>query len=331
MHQFALHFNFREPYQVLVDEEMIQECARFKMDLLPALERTFHGKVKPSTPRTLTLTKQSSRPTKANKKTVITQCTIRHLYLSNTEHRADKSAWIATAKTFERRRCGHQDLENPVSSAECLLSVVDPKSNGTNKHRYAVATQDPDVRRSMRQIPGVPLVYVNRSVMILEPMGAKTEAFREREERGKIRAGIKGVVVGEKRKRDDDDVAEDTKDAAGGERGVVRDPKKKKARSGPKGPNPLSVKKAKPVVKEAGPDADDAVAAPATEKRKSRPEMSVAEPTPQEDGEGGEAAAKKRRKRKHKAAGVSTAADSTTTTSAITETEIPSPATVESS
>lgn len=49
MHQFELNFNFREPYQVLVDAEMIQETARFSMDLAPALERTFHGKVKPST------------------------------------------------------------------------------------------------------------------------------------------------------------------------------------------------------------------------------------------------------------------------------------------
>lgn len=62
-----LTFGFREPYQVLgahlqnlassstrlmtifvVDAQMIQDTERFKMDLVGGLERTLHGKVKPS-------------------------------------------------------------------------------------------------------------------------------------------------------------------------------------------------------------------------------------------------------------------------------------------
>ena len=67
MHQYAVHFNFREPYQVLcklnlsparqssltvvvtVDSQIIQDAARYKMDLIGGLERTLQGKVKPST------------------------------------------------------------------------------------------------------------------------------------------------------------------------------------------------------------------------------------------------------------------------------------------
>lgn len=49
MHQYALTFQFREPYQVLVDAQIIQDAARFKMDLVGGLERTVQGKVKPST------------------------------------------------------------------------------------------------------------------------------------------------------------------------------------------------------------------------------------------------------------------------------------------
>lgn len=63
----GLTFGFREPYQVLgahlqnlasfgtrlmtifvVDARMIQDTERFKMDLVGGLERTLHGKVKPS-------------------------------------------------------------------------------------------------------------------------------------------------------------------------------------------------------------------------------------------------------------------------------------------
>jgi U3 small nucleolar RNA-associated protein 23 len=67
MQQYDLTFGFREPYQVLgalavdssfaiiqlkakfiVDAQMIQDSDRFKMDLVGGLERTLHGKVKPS-------------------------------------------------------------------------------------------------------------------------------------------------------------------------------------------------------------------------------------------------------------------------------------------
>jgi U3 small nucleolar RNA-associated protein 23 len=47
MEQYSMTFGFREPYQVLVDAEMVTDACRFKMDLAASLERTVHGKVKP--------------------------------------------------------------------------------------------------------------------------------------------------------------------------------------------------------------------------------------------------------------------------------------------
>ena len=49
MHQYELTFGFREPYQIIVDAKIVEDAARFKMDLPTALERTLHGKIKPST------------------------------------------------------------------------------------------------------------------------------------------------------------------------------------------------------------------------------------------------------------------------------------------
>lgn len=221
MHQYGLTFGFREPYQVLLSSTIIQDAARCKMRLGSMLEHTVHGTIKP----------------------MITQCCIRQLYTS-TAPQAEKDEWIAVAKQAERRRCGHHELEEPLSELECMKSVIDPKESGTNKHRYVVATQDTTVRQYLRsQVAGVPLIYVARSVMILEPMGGKTELARERDEKEKIRAGLKtrrgGDSTAEKRKREEDD-----DDAAGDAADTSATPKKKKAR-GPKGPNPLSVKKAK--------------------------------------------------------------------------------------
>lgn len=96
----------------------------------------------------------------------------------------------------------------------------------------------------MREIVGVPLIYINRSVMILEPMGSRTEEVRDMEEKGKVRAGLKGrraaEVIGQKRKRENGD--EET--AAEDDVEQQEAPNKRKLK-GPSGPNPLSVKKAK--------------------------------------------------------------------------------------
>ncbi|KAG0135903.1 Fcf1-domain-containing protein [Tuber indicum] len=208
MSQYNISFGFREPYQVLVDAEILKDSDRFKMDLVGGLERTLQGQVKP----------------------MITQCSIRHLYALSGSEFPEKDQIIDLAKRFERRRCNHHELEQPLSEKECLEAVI--IHGGENKHRYCVATQEGDIRTMLRAIPGVPLIYINRSVMIMEPMAPISAMKRERGEREKFRTGIVDTrpKAGAKRKRLPE------KEGGG-------DEKKKKKRKGPKGPNPLSVKK----------------------------------------------------------------------------------------
>ncbi|KAK7554852.1 Fcf1-domain-containing protein [Phyllosticta citricarpa] len=270
MHQYGLTFGFREPYQVLVDADMVKDTHRCKMDLPAYIERTLQGK----------------------SKIMITQCSMRHLY-------ADKDQQvIAKAQEFERRRCNHHTLEEPLSTLDCLSSVVDPSGNKNNKHRYVVASQEQKVRALMRQIPGVPLVYMNRSVMIMEPMANATEGVREKAEHEKFKAGIKTRPTGNltattKRKRGEDG-GDGSEGSAEEEDTKATEPEpKKQKRRGPKGPNPLSVKKAK---KPAQPGAqktkkDSTLAAdgtsgePAKRKRRRKPKT--------EDGTSGEQGAQR--------------------------------------
>ncbi|CAD6568872.1 MAG: hypothetical protein ASARMPRED_002083 [Alectoria sarmentosa] len=210
-----------------VDAQVIQDTEKFKMDLVGGLERTLSGKVKP----------------------MITQCSIRHLYLLKEIPQSTKEALILTAKTMERRRCNHHVLDEPLSTLECFNSVIDPKNSLTNKNRYVVASQDENVRRYCRGIKGVPLVYVKRSVMIIEPMATSSVNVREGMERKKFRSGLKTRATGlvGKRKRDEDDgnpVTGEGQEVKSITEGDERAGKKKKAK-GPKGPNPLSMKKSK--------------------------------------------------------------------------------------
>lgn len=174
---------------------------------------------------------------------------MRHLYLLKEIPQATKEAIIHTAKSVERRRCNHHVLDEPLSTLECFKSVIDPKNSLTNKNRYAVASQDEDVRRYCRGVKGVPLVYVKRSVMVMEPMAVGSVHAREGMEREKFRSGLKtrGTGLIGKRKRDEDDgnaVVGEGQEARSITEGDDRAGKQKKAK-GPKGPNPLSVKKPK--------------------------------------------------------------------------------------
>jgi len=147
---------------------------------------------------------------------VITQCSMSELYKTKDQE------VIALAKTFERRRCGH--IPDPIPNYDCLTSCIN--ISGENKHRYLLATQDEKLRSEMRKIPGVPMVYIRRAVMIMEPPSPVSVGRKEELEREKL-TGLPGFG---KRAREDD----------GGNEGQ----KKKRKR---KEPNPLSVKKRKPI------------------------------------------------------------------------------------
>ncbi|KAL1604034.1 hypothetical protein SLS60_005626 [Paraconiothyrium brasiliense] len=222
---------------------------------------------------------------------MITQCCMRALY--NSENKNDKLiSW--SKENLERRRCGHHELDEPLSALDCISSVIDPKGNNTNKHRLCVASQDRKVRSHLRTIPGVPLIYLERSVMIMEPMNTASEEQRDREEKSKFRQGLKGQrnpAQPPKRKREDEEGADD--DNVEDQVTEEARPQKKKKRKGPKEPNPLSMKKAKK-------DTPASATKPkSTESKQPRP-TAGSDDAPAADGEG---AGPRKRRRKHKPKG----------------------------
>ncbi|PKS06565.1 hypothetical protein jhhlp_007313 [Lomentospora prolificans] len=226
MEQYQMHFGFREPYQVIVDAELVKDCGKFKMDMVSLLKKTLHGEVKP----------------------LITQCSIRHLYANKSEPGMDSI--IDNAKLIERRFCGHHPQEHPepLSTRDCIHSVVDGKNSGRNKHRYVVATQDYDLRRELRGIPGVPLIYINKGVMIMEPMASVSAMEKAKEERIKFKAELK--TTGKRKRTDEEEEVKENSEAQTESSKVTtaEQPKKKKKKKNygkARGPNPLAVKKKK--------------------------------------------------------------------------------------
>ncbi|TDL17079.1 Fcf1-domain-containing protein, partial [Rickenella mellea] len=193
---YCMSFGFREPYQVLVDALMCKEATAQKIELVKQLGNVLQGTVKP----------------------MITQCCIHELYLQG----PSVQPTVDLAKTFERRKCNHKEA---IPGEECLASVV----GETNKHRYVIASQSQGLRQKLRLIAGVPIVHINRAVMVLEPPSDVTVSAKASAEEEKLHPSAPEVnaLAGPGPGKGDD--GEGTE--------------KRKKRKGPKGPNPLSVKK----------------------------------------------------------------------------------------
>lgn len=172
-----------------------------------------------------------------------------------------KPMWLPLPEEVPLRYCKHKDDEGKergiISEEECLVDLLSGQVKGNeipkNKNHYILATAEReeeqqknkdgtprrrrgiDIREKARVVPGVPIVYVKRSVMILEEMSGSSEKIIRGVEKEKFKEGLIGAVRGLKRKRDDDSDS-DSEDEA---KKVKVEPKVK----GVKGPNPLSVKK----------------------------------------------------------------------------------------
>ncbi|RSH87117.1 hypothetical protein EHS25_003606 [Saitozyma podzolica] len=246
-------FGFRQPYQVLVSNDLIASTAAQALDIRKGLSLCVQGEIKP----------------------MITQCCIEALYALG----KPGQPIVNVAKTFERRRCNHREA---IAPDECIKDVVGP----TNKHRYVLALQSPTLLSALDPIPGLPIIHFNpRGVLVLSPPGTATvrEKNRVEEERrmegGKVLEGVVdgGNVVG----------GGDTVDVGGSRVGagvgagvgasvVAAGPSR---RSRVKGPNPLSMKKKKTTAALGGAEAVG------TGKKRTRPEAGSAEGARPLDGD----------------------------------------------
>lgn len=194
-------FKFKTPIQCLVDDSTVLESAKTSYDLIKGMNSVVQMECK----------------------FLITQCCIQHLYDSNNQLAVD------LAKRMEKRRCGHKDT---LSSFECMKSITNVE--GENKYRYLVVTQDENLRTSLRNIAGVPLCFLHRSVLVMEPLSKVTKRVVSAVERMKLTQGLNSIDAG-KRVRDSDNEEEE------GDANNSTKPVKKAKKV--KGVNPLAMKK----------------------------------------------------------------------------------------
>jgi U3 small nucleolar RNA-associated protein 23 len=170
-----------------------------------------------------------------------------------------RPAFLPPPMDLPLRYCKHKNDEGEeigvVEEWRCLLDLLagQPKGNeqAKNKQHYCLATAEApeketrrkgfiDVRERAKLIPGVPTVYVQKSVMTLDKLSLASEVAQRGAEKEKIREGLLDT---RKRKRDDGEGEDEAiKELLADERQQVP---AKRGLLKAKGPNPLSVQKKK--------------------------------------------------------------------------------------
>ncbi|KAL4930973.1 rRNA-processing FCF1 family protein [Aspergillus undulatus] len=133
---FAANTALGPPYRVLVDTNFVSHAIRAKLDLLPAMMDLLYAKCIPT----------------------FTDCTIAELEKLGDKYRL--ALRVAKDPRWERVKCSHKG----TYADDCLVDRV-------SKHRiYIVGTNDKDLCRRLRKIPGVPIMKVARGKFTIEKL-----------------------------------------------------------------------------------------------------------------------------------------------------------------
>lgn len=133
---YKYNFNFREPFQILVDGTFCQAALKNKIQIKEQMPKYLMGDVHLCT----------------------TICALKELESLGKELYGAK----IILQRFQVRNCAH--FKNPIPASECLLSMLEE----TNPHHYFVATQDHTLTAGLKQIPGVPLFYIILNTIVLD-------------------------------------------------------------------------------------------------------------------------------------------------------------------
>ncbi|KAF6226585.1 hypothetical protein HO173_009375 [Letharia columbiana] len=122
------------PYSVLIDTNFLSLTVQHKLEILPTMMDCLYAKCIP----------------------IITGCVMAELEKLGQKYRI--ALRIARDERWERLKCDHKG----IYADDCLVERV-------QKHKiYIVATNDRDLKRRIRKIPGVPIMSVARGKYVIE-------------------------------------------------------------------------------------------------------------------------------------------------------------------
>jgi U3 small nucleolar RNA-associated protein 24 len=124
------------PYNILVDTNFLSHTVQHKLDLLESAMDCLSASCRP----------------------IITSCVMAELEKLGPKYRIANK--IARDERWDRLECDHKG----VYADDCLVDRV------TKSRIYIVATNDRDLKRRIRRIPGCPIMSVARGKYVVEKL-----------------------------------------------------------------------------------------------------------------------------------------------------------------
>ncbi|KAF2764815.1 Fcf1-domain-containing protein [Teratosphaeria nubilosa] len=122
------------PYQILIDTNFLSHTVHHKLPLLPTLMDTLYATCTP----------------------IITTCVMAELEKLGPKYRI--ALQIARDERWERLKCDHKG----TYADDCIVDRC------VKSRVYIVATNDRDLKRRLRKVPGVPIVSCARGKYVIE-------------------------------------------------------------------------------------------------------------------------------------------------------------------
>jgi|UniRef100_K3WYS6 U3 small nucleolar RNA-associated protein 23 len=205
LRQFHFLCGIKPPYKVLLDGNFVAMCMQMKVDIherLPKFLQVKPHEVQYFIARTaldeLELLGDAMRPA----------------------FEVAQSFTVVEGNPADNKTDG----DAPVDVSAVIRGIIGDR----NDRKFIVATQEVELRKVLREVPGVPLVYLNRSVLVFEDISRATLAIVRQEEKAKL------AKLDENEKRKLDHVTEGDGN---------NEEEKRRLTKKAKGPNPLSMKK----------------------------------------------------------------------------------------
>jgi len=131
---FQYNTALKPPYNILIDTNFLSHTVRGKLDLLDSMMACLYATCRP----------------------IITDCVMGELEKLGTKYRI--ALRIARDERWERMKCSHTG----TYADDCIVENI-------QKHKiYIVATNDADLKRRIRKVPGVPIMSVARGKYVIE-------------------------------------------------------------------------------------------------------------------------------------------------------------------
>ena len=149
----------RQPYQIIVDAEFCRELLKCKIIAKDILPVALGGAVK----------------------VMASTCTLDELRRMDNDAEDGLTGSAFIAKRFELRNCRHPTFGS--CSTRCMEELIGKE----NPHHYVAAVQNYELRKKLRDVPGVPLVFVNRGIVLMEDPSKATMKLAHDKELSKLK------------------------------------------------------------------------------------------------------------------------------------------------